>query len=505
MVLTRHRPQKINLAKHVAYMITSKPAMFPMICPSECFILDGPHLMDLFGQNSQHFRQRSHSESIASTTINGPFNWFRLRVPAGVIVRKTGQRIEIQVASADVTFTDQKLNKPQTQSCRGTADTPVLVIDSQWMDDPNSPTESCFADIVTFYPIILASRPEPIVDTAQTQTDQCLAECWSGIARTPHTGKWWQRLFRRKPTIQWWFCTLRMGHIRVRARINSVAGSLLDPWLVAACESILGSICISETPAMPFEIFRNRVLLAASRHFPLLSLTTAGRHAICVEDSSLDLSHLYKTYLDHPERFEQIVLPAITTIVRMRELSPDQLLPPLNLARHRILPMLSQKENATSDDLVAMPWIAGLSVNFVLDDQNAYRYVCHAMLQKWKLNLEELFKMAIQNLEQRATEHEPEDSILGSTDDPRMLMLTYPDAYNSAQILSPAFQQKLRRTFGPHVIVGIPNHDSLLAVAEHHETLISHVQLLVDTDYQNHQHPLTKRLLLVSADGVSEF
>ncbi len=461
--------------------------------------------MDLFGQNPQRFRQRRNSESIATTAISGPSNWFNFRVPAGFIVRKTGHRVEIQVAPAEQDVTTQRTTAHGKQPSAAATNTPILVIDSQWLNRADAPAESCFADIVTFYPIILASRPEPIVDAPQALTGRCVAECWSGIARMPRSGKWWQRPFRRKPTTHWWFCSLRMGHIRIQARINSVAGTLLAPWLVAACESILGSIQITETPAMPFAAFRDHVIAVASKRFPLLTLATAGRDAICIEDSTLDLSPLYRTYLKHPRRLEQIVLPAITTIVRMRELSPDQLLPPLHLARHRILPMLSPDKQPDKKDLVALPWIAGLHVNFVLDDHNAYRYVCHAMLQTWKLDSEELLEIAIHNLEQRSAEYEPEDSILGTQDHPRMLMLTAPDAYNSVQILSPEFQKKLRKTFGPQVIVGIPNHDSLLAVAEHQETLISHVQLLVDSDYQNHQHPLTKRLLLVSADGVSEF
>jgi hypothetical protein len=63
----------------------------------------------------------------------------------------------------------------------------------------------------------------------------------------------------------------------------------------------------------------------------------------------------------------------------------------------------------------------------------------------------------------------------------------------------------LRELFGPEVIVGVPNRDFFVAVSLNHPKLVNHVRDRVAQDYHSMHHPLTQRLLVISADGVSEY
>jgi hypothetical protein len=51
----------------------------------------------------------------------------------------------------------------------------------------------------------------------------------------------------------------------------------------------------------------------------------------------------------------------------------------------------------------------------------------------------------------------------------------------------------------------MPNRDFFVAVSIRQPELIQHVRDRVDADFQTMHHPLTRRLLLLSPDGVSEF
>jgi hypothetical protein len=53
--------------------------------------------------------------------------------------------------------------------------------------------------------------------------------------------------------------------------------------------------------------------------------------------------------------------------------------------------------------------------------------------------------------------------------------------------------------------VGVPNRDFFVAVSLDSDEVIEQVCAKVVDDHDRMDHPLSKRLLLVSSDGVSEF
>ena len=180
-------------------------------------------------------------------------------------------------------------------------------------------------------------------------------------------------------------------------------------------------------------------------------------------------------------------------------------MPGLELARHRILPMLSPESHSQTEDSIQVPWVGGLCVSFVLDEDESYRFVHRQMMQEWQLTIEQLHELAIENLRNYAVDHPLEVTMVGDSEDPRLLMPVRPNAYNCARLLDPGFHGRLRELFGPELIVGIPNRDFFVAVSLKHPSLIQQVRRRVVDDYTNMHHPLTRRLLVISADGVSEY
>jgi uncharacterized protein YtpQ (UPF0354 family) len=179
----------------------------------------------------------------------------------------------------------------------------------------------------------------------------------------------------------------------------------------------------------------------------------------------------------------------------------------LEEVEERIMPMLYPDEDAadTLKDFVQLPWIGGLTQVFVIDEDDTYRFVHESMLEQWDLSTESLRELAMENLNTYGVEHPMQVNLIGDEDNPQMLVPVKPDPYNSARILGATFHKRLRDLFGPEVIVGVPNRDFFVAVSLNHPKLISHVRDRVIQDYHAMHHPLTQRLLVISADGVSEY
>ena len=115
------------------------------------------------------------------------------------------------------------------------------------------------------------------------------------------------------------------------------------------------------------------------------------------------------------------------------------------------------------------------------------------------------FYYAIENLQEYFLKQPMEMAVAANEDEtPSMLMPATADSYNSSRLLSHAFQGKLREFVGGDLVIGVPGRDFFVAVSMKADVMIDHIRERVREDYVHTDHPLTDRLLLISADGVSE-
>jgi len=441
----------------------------------------------------------------------GPANWFRFRCPPGLTVTQNETIFELapeagtswqQIAGAQSfdPSTDAAREAIHERSPLAASAGPQasLLICAAWVDEPEECGDA-FDDVSVLFPQVAVVRPEPPLNVTG-------ARCaWSGISSQPAPGSWLRRLFARRRTYQWRFWSLQHGSVLIAASIQSPNRRGLSAPIVAICEAVLNSLELAEDPCWPPEVFQRQVVSLGRQNFPLLSVNSASGFAVAIEESEISLSNFYRSYLQHPDQFSRIVLPGLTTVVRLRELGPDQILPSLENVRDRILPMLSCDEELRPEELVKTPWVGGLNVGYVLDEDDAYRFVHRKMLHHWNIDKADLHDIALENLQSYAQDHPLEVTMVGDEDDPQMLMPLNADAYNSSRILDPGFHGKLRELFGPQLVVGLPNRDFFVAVSLNDPTLVDQVRERVSRDHATMHHPLTERLLVISADGVSEF
>lgn len=429
----------------------------------------------------------------------GPANWFTFRCPEDIDVRQNQTLIELRVPAGDQ-------RGPEITGDGGSAagqETPnsrILLSMVTWWDEAGTESNRRpTPDLALLFPQVVSLHPQPSLPFSVPN------ESWSGISRRQGNGCWLERIFRRKPHYQWRLWTIRRGRLTIVATMQSPDRKPLEPGLVRLCEQILCTLEIAEQPAWPPDVFLKQVIELARHHFPLLQSSVARGFSLRLGQSEIGLSNFYRMYLQQPEHFRKIVLPGLTTVVRLQELGPEQLVPSLEDVRNRILPMLAAEDEQRSDERIRTPWVGGLTVGYVVDEDDSYRYVQPQMLEQWQLSVEDLHNLAIANLREYAQEHPLEVTMVGEESDPRMLMPVRPDAYNCSRILDPGFHGRLRDLFGPELVVGVPNRDFFVAVSMKDPDLIEQVRSRVNEDFATMHHPLTRRLLVVSADGVSEY
>ena len=429
----------------------------------------------------------------------GPANWFTFLCPDSIEVRQTQTVIEIRMKNliSDGSPLAAK-NTPAPQSI-GTELPHVLSIVTWWDDTNRDERRRNSPDLSVLFPEVVALQPESPLDISAVN------ESWSGTSRRLKSACWLARIFGRRSSFEWRLWTVRHEKLMIVATIQSPDRRPLNREFLKLCEMLLSTLELAEQPAWPPDVFLKQVIDVARHHFPLLQTSASRGFSVRLGQSEISLSNFYRMYLQQPQNFRRIIVPGLTTVVRLQELGPDQLAPSLEQVRQRILPILSSEDDPRSDERVQMPWVGGLCVGYVVDEDDSYRYVHQRMIEAWNLSPDDLHELALQNLRRYSAAHPLEVTMVGDDDNPRLLMPVKPDAYNCSRVLDPDFHGQLRELFGPELIIGVPNRDFFVAATMKDPELIAQIRKRVDEDYSTMHHPLTRRLLVVSADGVSEY
>ncbi|MCA9033930.1 MAG: DUF1444 family protein [Planctomycetaceae bacterium] len=430
--------------------------------------------------------------TLSDQLVTGPSNWFQLRCPAWCEIQQTESRVEVRPARWRRGAT--ALSDQRTTDCR-----PVFTIQTEWLPAVSVPEESSLSRTFRRFPRIVASRPES--DSPSIYPSQC----WSGLSQQPAQGGFFQRLWHRPQIFQWWFCILRNAQVQITASVQSAPGLLIDEQFLATCMSMMDSLVLPDYPAMPAEVFRQRVIDLANHRFPLLRFQAGDAFSVQLDHSRICLKNLYQRYVEQPEFFEQISLRALTDIVRMHELGPLQLSPSLSETTTRILPIIVPLSEATRSEQVYIPWVGDLAISFIIDDRSTCRIVDYSLAGHWQISSEHLYQIAVTNLAELDQRCPLEFAVTENRSTPLMAMPVTRDSFNSSRLLCNEFRERLINMLGEQVVVSVPEQELFLATPLHSSPETKDARQRVDARATNPQHPLSKCLLIISADGVSEY
>jgi uncharacterized protein YtpQ (UPF0354 family) len=412
------------------------------------------------------------------TALTGPSGWYRLWYPQAW-----------QLREGDVA---QTLHPPEGGA--------FMAVSAAWTGDARPGDQPLFGESGVPFPNVRRVR-----DVEEPELPYCI-QSRAGESAFNLPAKWWQRPFKAASWRSWQLWVLREGPVVVV--VTLVHGPEVDPELTTLCRMALRSIEFSEAPADPPERFAQRVLELARKRFPLLDSKLSGELQLSIGESTLNLFNFYRSYVRAPERFEEVVLPALTTVVQVQEWGTAQTKPPLDNVRDRIMPMLYPETvwQSKFSGFVGSPWVAGLAVLYVVDEAHAYWYIPHDLLAQWDLSADQLHDLSLRNLDRYFEDHPMELAVAGSeVGDASLLMPGKSDAYNAARLVSNDFTARLREVIGGDLAVGLPGRDFFVAVTLKSPEMVQHVRGRVHEDFTHMDHPLTDRLLLVTADGVCEY
>ncbi|SFH94383.1 DUF1444 family protein [Planctomicrobium piriforme] len=414
--------------------------------------------------------------------LSGPANWFRLRHPP------RWQAEDRQGAYA--------LRPPDSEA--------LLAINTIWLSEERDSEERAnvlprLQDVVDQFP-----RVKNVEAVAEPQVPDAV-DCMQGEAVLDLEKTWWGRLLKGDRWRAWKMWAFQRSQLLIV--VTLLHAGERDPELESMVRLMLRCLELPEHPADPPEVFAQRAVELSRKKFPLLKVELLSDFQIQIATSRLNLANFYRAYVREPDKFDQILLPAMTTAVQVQGWGEQETAPPLEIVRDRLMPMLYPEQvwRDKFPDILGEPWVAGLVILYVVDESNAYWYVRKELTGKWGLTPQDLHEIAIDNL-QSYFERQPMEMAVANSEEgvPAVMMPSKPDTYNTTRLLCHSFLSQLREVAQGDLVMGVPGRDFFVAVSTRLPEMVGRIRARVREDYEQTDHPLTNRMLLVTADGVSE-
>ncbi len=250
------------------------------------------------------------------------------------------------------------------------------------------------------------------------------------------------------------------------------------------------------------EQFIEQVLQYIGEKFPLVKAARGEPpFSLRIDGQIASLENIYRMTMLRPEQSRQHIERWIVELMRAGEGSPDRSAN-LDGVKDRILPMVlpgTPSENPAEG--ISQVLVDGLQVAYAIDGDRTISYITHQQFEGWKIALEELHEIALNNLIARSEAIEAQAAHDGSGNINLILFQTL-DGYDASRVLLPTLHQKLRQYLGSPFAAGIPNRDILLCFRNDDET-VKRLSAQIAEDYRQMPHQVTEKLLLITADGLA--
>lgn len=251
------------------------------------------------------------------------------------------------------------------------------------------------------------------------------------------------------------------------------------------------------------EQFVQQVLKVVKDRFPVAKVTRAQQpFSLMINGQLASLENLYRSSVLQPQHASSLIEQWILEIIRTSEGTPDLTAGYDELA-DRIMPLVLSEGSMgpVGAGMVFQPLIAGLMVAYAIDSQRSLMYVSRQAFERWGVSLEQVHDQAIENLVSRSqaiAAHAAQDQ----DGQINLILFQTMDGYDASRILLPTLHERLREHLGSPFAAAIPNRDILLCFRNDSLT-VERLREQISKDFQQMPHPVTDRLLLVTADGIA--
>ncbi|CAN5370758.1 DUF1444 family protein [soil metagenome] len=250
------------------------------------------------------------------------------------------------------------------------------------------------------------------------------------------------------------------------------------------------------------EQFVEQVLQYIAEKFPLVKVSRGEpTFSLKIDGQIASLENIYRMTMLRPEQLRQHIERWVVELLRAAEGTPDRT-GSLEDVKERILPMvLPGTPGENQQEGVSQILVDGLQVAYAIDGDRTISYITKQQFESWKITIEELHEIALENLIQRSEAIEAQAAHDGDGNINLILFQTL-DGYDASRVLLPTLHQKLRQYLGSPFAAGIPNRDILLCFRNDDET-VKRLSAQIAEDYRQMPHQVTEKLLLITADGLA--
>jgi hypothetical protein len=260
----------------------------------------------------------------------------------------------------------------------------------------------------------------------------------------------------------------------------------------------------SSAPKMAAPQFRDLVLNQLEAEFPSRTFRAnpADPSSIFVDGFRLGLDNLRRQY-EQSDRSDKTLKQLVTnhmTLFTAEAGSTLRFPSSFDKARDRLLPQIMPAAIAADTNQIRFPFAGGLLTGIVADQDRAYMYLTRDTLDRWGTPKEDIYRIAIENLEARTKGLKLQQFKRGDTS---FIAIGAGDGYDAARIMLPGLKKLLGEKLGFPFNFGVPNRDFLICwSASADEGSRQFVKGKLKEDFQHQPYPISLSVFQVAADGT---
>lgn len=244
--------------------------------------------------------------------------------------------------------------------------------------------------------------------------------------------------------------------------------------------------------------FSRVIVNRARRERPDIRVQTMGKQLLLVEPNAgrqrvVSLADLYQSYCEAPTQRDEVIGAFLEA-----QVFADEPMPSGTFADNRanVMPQIVPTTlldycRQDNRELAAVPYIGGLAIAFVLDEEERYTYIHQKVMETWGVTATDLLHAALENLQQLDTAEAYYQ--LGSGERSLVVWETF-DGYDASRILLSRELNAAAAHLPGNVLIGIPNRDYLVLFSDVDVDHVSEMRERIREDFEAHEYPITGRL-----------
>lgn len=220
--------------------------------------------------------------------------------------------------------------------------------------------------------------------------------------------------------------------------------------------------------------------------------------ALLGRDRRVSLNALFRQVAAEPDRRKEIVDRFIDAFAAGNALGEE----PLKDVRNRILPLLKPAEYLQSPEcarLAFSEWIGDVVICYAIRSDQTRRLVTHWDLDRWKIAVNGLHKMAMDNLTRMPW---PERMEGARQHGGRLILVSTGDSLDASRLLHPDLHRLLSEALGSPFYAGIPADDTLVAFSGGDPSFCLQMVRRIRSDHQQSASPITAQPFRITAGGI---